>query len=105
MILGQIDLAATVETALYAPAVNTAARVEVIFTNRNVGGTTAKVRLVHRPGAAATQPENYVVYNKGVPGEDERRTDVFDVENPEELLAYSDTANISVTCNGIERPT
>ncbi len=104
MILGtQLDLAAAVETALYAPGANTGARVEVIFVNRN-NATTARVRLVHRPGPAATQPENYVVHDKGVPPNDERRTDVFDVANPEELLAYSDIANISVTCNGIERP-
>jgi len=104
MILGQVDLGAASETALYAPGASTGARVEVIFCNRNGTAITARVRLVHRPGASATQPENYVVYDKGVPGTSERRTDVFDVANPEELRVYSDTANISVTCNGIERP-
>ena len=103
MILGtQLDLAVATETALYAPPADTGARVEVIFCNRN-NAITARVRLVHRPTAAATQPENYVTYDKGVPPSDERRTDVFDVANPEELLVYSDVANISVTCNGIER--
>lgn len=103
-ILGtQLDLSAAAETALYAPAASTRADVQVIFVNRNPS-TTAKVRVVHRPGASATQPENYIVYEKGVPPEDERATFVFDVKNPEEVRVESDIANVSVTCNGIERP-
>ena len=104
MILGtQLDLAAATETALYAPASTVQADVQVIFVNRN-GSGTAKVRVVHRPGAAATQPENYIVYDKGVPAIDERVTFTFDVKYPEEVRVESDTANVSVTCNGIERP-
>jgi len=103
MILGQADLSATTETALYAPAAGVQADVMVIFTNRNAG-TTIKARVVHRPGASATQPENYITYDKGVPPLDERVTFTFDIQYPEELRVESDTANVSVTCNGIERP-
>lgn len=103
-ILGtQLDLAVGVETALYAPGASVQADCQVIFVNRNNTGT-ARVRVVHRPGAAATQPENYIVYDKGVPPKDERVTFTFDVKNPEEVRVESDTANVSVTCNGIERP-
>lgn len=103
-ILGtQLDLSAAAETALYAPAAGVQADVQVIFVNRNPSGV-AKVRVVHRPGAAATQPQNYVVFDKGVPAIDERITFTFDVKNPEEVRVESDTANVSVTCNGIERP-
>ena len=103
MILGQVDLIAATETALYAPGATVQADVQVIFVNRNPVAT-ARVRVVHRPGAGPTVPENYIVFEKGVPPNDERVTFTFDVQNPEEILVQSDLALVGATANGIERP-
>lgn len=105
MILGtQLDIQTTgTEQALYAPASGVQADCQVLFVNRN-GSGTAKVRVIHRPASGPSGPENFIVYDKGVPALDERITFTFDVRNPEEVLVESDTANVSVTCNGIERP-
>ncbi len=102
-LLGQVDLAAGVETALYAPAVNIQADVQVIFTNRNAIDSV-RVRVVHRAGAGPTVPENFIVFEKGVPANDERVTFTFDVKNPEEIRVQSDLALVGATANGIERP-
>ena len=101
-ILGQVDLVAGVETALYAPAPGDQADIQVIFVNRNPD-KTARVRVVHRPGAGPTVDENYLVFEKGVPPNDERVTFTFDVKNPEEVRVQSDSALVSATANGIER--
>jgi hypothetical protein len=101
-LLGQANLAAGVETALYAPGAGVQADIQVIFVNRN-SVETARVRVVHRPGSGPTDPENYIVYDKGVPPNDERVTFTFDVVNPEEVLVQSDIALVGVTANGIER--
>ncbi len=103
MILGQFDLLASVETPLYAPGANIQADIQVIFVNRDPVAT-ARVRVVHRPTGAATLPENFIVFDKGIPPNDERVTFTFDVDNPEEVLVQSDRALVSVTANGIERP-
>jgi len=101
-ILGQVELAAGVETALYAPAVAVQADLQVIFVNRDPI-STARVRVVHRVGAGPTVPENYIVFEKGVPPNDERVTFTFDVTSPEEVLVQSDLALVGATANGIER--
>ena len=103
MILGQEDLAAGVPTPLYAPGASLQADVQVIFTNRNPA-VTARVRVIHRPGAGPTVNENFLVFDKGVPPNDERVTFTFDVQNPEEILVQSDITGVNATCNGIERP-
>ncbi len=103
MILGQADLAASVETAIYAPATNIQADVQIIFVNRDPVAT-ARVRVIHRPTSAASLPENFLVFEKGVPPNDERVTFTFDVQNPEEVLVQSDRALVNATANGIERP-
>lgn len=101
-LLGQVDLVGGVETALYAPAATKQADLQVIFVNRNPL-ETARVRVVHRPGAGPTVPENFIVFEKGVPPNDERVTFVFDIKNPEEVRVQSDLALVSATANGIER--
>ena len=103
MILGQADLLASVETPIYAPAVNIQADIQIIFVNRDPVATV-RVRVIHRPTGAASLPENFIVFEKGVPPNDERVTFTFDVENPEEVLVQSDRPLVSVTANGIERP-
>ena len=62
-ILGQVDLLAATETALYAPASGKQADLQVIFTNRDPA-LTARVRVIHRAGAGPTVSENNIVWEK-----------------------------------------
>lgn len=103
-ILGQVNPGTpNTEVLLYAPGAGISATVFVIFANRNTAGGVARVKLIHRPGAGPTVPENEIVPGKGVPLSDERVSFQFDVTNPEEILVETDTLGVVMTCNGIER--
>ncbi len=101
-ILGQADLGAGSETALYAPGASTQASMKVIVTNRNAS-TVAQVRVVLRPGAGPTVAEDYLAYDEAVPALQSRVSAVFDVVNPEEVRVRSSIANVTAQANGIER--
>ncbi len=101
-ILGQADLVAGVETALYAPAATVQADIQVIFVNRHPTDT-ARVRVIHRPSTGPTAAEDHLVFDKGVPPNDERVTFTFDVKNPEEVRVQSDITLVNAVANGIER--
>lgn len=100
--LGRVDPAAATETALYAPPPTTVTSLFVIVTNRNLG-TNAKVRVVHRPGAAATVPEDHLAFDEAIPANESRASRVFDVLNPQEVLVQSDVTGVTFQANGIER--
>jgi len=100
--LGAASLAPVTETALYAPAAGQRASVKVIFANRNLG-TSARVRVVLRPGAGPTVDEDYLAFDEVVPVDESRVSAVFDMENPQELLVQSDVAGITAQANGLER--
>ena len=100
-ILGQVDLAAGVETALYAPPATTKASLFVNVANR--GGASIKVRVVLRPGAAATVNSDFLAFDELIPANESRSSRVFDMLNPQELRVQSDLATVTVQANGIER--
>ncbi len=100
--LGAADLAAVTETALYAPPASERASVKVVFTNRNPG-TSAKVRVVLRPGAGPTTAADYLAFDEVVPVGESRVSAVFDMENPQELLVESDVTGVTAQANGLER--
>ena len=100
--LGAVDLAAAVETALYAPAGGERTAIKVMFVNRNVG-TSARVRVVLRPGAGPTVPEDYLAFDEVIPVSESRVSAVFDVESPQEVLVESDVTGVTAQANGLER--
>lgn len=100
--LGAVDLAPTTETALYAPAAGERTAIKVVFVNRNPG-TSARVRVVLRPGAGPTVVEDYLAFDEVVPVNESRVSAVFDVENPQEVLVESDVAGVTAQANGLER--
>ena len=100
--LGAVDLVAVTETALYAPAVGERTAIKVMFVNRNVG-TSARVRVVLRPGAGPTVNADYLAFDEIVPVSESRVSAVFDVENPQEVLVESDVAGVTAQANGLER--
>lgn len=101
-ILGQVDLGAGSETALYAPGANTQASMKVIVANRNAS-LTAQVRVILRPGSGATANEDYLAFDEAVPALQSRVSAVFDVVNPEEVRVRSSIADVTAQANGIER--
>ena len=100
--LAQASLAAGVETALYAPAVNVKASLFVNFANRGVAAV--RVRVIHRPGAAATVDADFLAFDELIPGNESRSSRVFEVKNPQEVRVQSDTATVTAQANGLERP-
>ena len=101
-LLGAVDLAAMAETALYAPAAGERTSVKVIFANRNPS-LSARVRVILRPGAGPTAPEDFLAFDEIVPINESRVSAVFDMETPQELLVQSDVIGVTAQANGIER--
>ena len=102
MILGAVDLAASVETALYAPAATTKGTIKVVVANRNVA-TAARVRVILRPAAGPTANEDYLAFDEAIPASESRVSAVFDVTNPEEVRVRSSVSDVTAQANGIER--
>jgi hypothetical protein len=100
--LGAVDLAAAVETALYAPAGGERTAIKVVFANRNTS-LSARVRVVLRPGAGPTVAADYLAFDEVIPVSESRVSAVFDVENPQEVLVESDVPGVSAQANGLER--
>lgn len=103
-ILGQADLGAGAETALYAPGANTQASVKVVVSNRN-SALIAQVRIILRPGAGPTVAEDYLAFDEAIPALQSRVSAVFDIVNPEEVRVRSSIASVTAQANGIERST
>ncbi len=101
-LLGQVDLAAGVETALYAPAPSTVGTIKLICTNRNLG-TNARVRVILRPGTGPTVAEDYLAFDEDIPARESRVSAVIDVPNPAEVRVESDVVGVTFQANGIER--
>jgi hypothetical protein len=99
MRLGAVVPAPGVETTLYAPPANTRATLKVFVNNRNAG--VANVTVIHRPGAGPSQPEDRVA-DEEIPAGANRRSEYFDVTNPEELRVISDVGNVVFQANTIE---
>lgn len=100
--LGQVDVAAGVETALYAPAATQKGSIRIICVNRNLG-TNAKVRVVHRPGAGPTTGADFLAFDENIPARESRVSPFFNVDNPQEILVQSDVTGVTFQANGLER--
>lgn len=100
--LGQVDVAAGVETALYAPAGSQKGSIRIVCVNRNTG-TNARVRVVHRPGAGPTAAADFLAFDEDIPARESRVSPFFNVENPEEIRVQSDVTGVTFQANGLER--
>lgn len=100
MRLGAVVPVATVETLLYAPPANRKAHVKVFVNNQNPGDAT--VVVVHRDAAGPTVPKDQLA-RELIPAGANRRSEYFEVENPEEVLVKSDIAGVVFQANGAER--
>ena len=100
--LGQVDVAAGVETALYAPAVTQQGSIRIVCVHRNLG-TNARVRVVHRPGAGPTVAADFLAFEEDIPARESRISPFFNVDNPEEVRVQSDVTGVTFQANGLER--
>ncbi len=101
MRLGAVSPAPATETLLYAPAVGVTGTIKVFIANRV--SSPARVKVVHRPGAGATVDEDYLTFDEAVPGNEARRSAVFDIKNPAEIHVVTDIAGVTFQANGFER--
>ncbi len=99
--LGQADLSAGVDTALYAPPASTKASIFVNMANRNA--TPIAVRVILRPSTGPTGDADYLTFDEAIPANQSRSSRIFDIENPQELLVRSDLGSVTAQANGIER--
>lgn len=98
--LGAADLAAGVETALYAPATGVLCTVKLIFCNRTE--TPIRVRVIRRAGAGPTVNADFLDFDETLTANESRHSEYIDMKNPEELLAQADKPGMTVQADGIE---
>ena len=99
--LGAADLSATTNTSIYTCPASTIATVNVSICNRSASAVV--VRLANLDGAIGTLAnEDYIEYGITIPanGVLERTGIVMAASGL--IMAYSDTANVSVQVWGIE---
>jgi len=97
--LGAVDLAATTNTLVYTVPADTVATVNISMCNRNA--IPIAVRLAHLDGAIGTiAVEDWIEYDKSINDVLERTGVVMSVGST--IVAYSDTANVSVQVWGWE---
>lgn len=97
-VLGRTDLSATTNTDVYTVPSSTTANVVVRVCNRNA--TPVDIRLALHDGTVANEDYIYYDYTIGPYGtlvEKDIELDTADV-----VMAYSDTANVSVVVSGVE---
>lgn len=96
--LGTANLAAATATVVYSgPAAGYAAAVEVAVCNRNSSSVKVRVSI----GASTPAAQDYIEYDTVLPpnGVLERKRVVSNGEN---VVVYSDAANVSVRVDGYE---
>ena len=100
--LGAVSLAATTNTSIYTVPASTVSVVNIIICNRNASDIV--VRVAHVDGAiGALANEDYIAYDLNVIA-----NGIFEITGvvmsaTHTIVAYSDTANVSVQVHGIER--
>jgi len=94
-----VPLAAT-ETPLYSPAATRKAHIKVFVNNQQPGNAT--VKIIHRLGAGPTVAADELA-RELIPSGANRRSEYFEVNNPEEILVESDIAGVVFQANGAER--
>ncbi len=102
--LGAADLAATTYTVIYTPPLGRFACLSVNVCSRNAGNVKVRLAVSQASGSAPSVSE-FVDYDRvvgnGLPLE---RTGVV-LNYGDKLIAYSDTANVSVVAYGFEEVT
>lgn len=101
MRLGAVTPAPATETLLYAPAAGVTAVIKIFVANRV--SSPAFIKVVHRPGAGATVDADYLTFDEAIPGNEARRSAVFDITNPAQLHVVTDITGVTFQANGIER--
>lgn len=97
--LGSANVGAAANTLIYTCPANTIATLNVRVCNRNT--TSAKVRVgigANPPGTA-----DYIEYDAPIPGNGIMEDTAIVVSAGENVVVYSDLANISVRVHGFER--
>ncbi len=102
-LLGQTAPPPATETFIYSPPGGETGTIKIFVANRVA--SPARVRVILRPGAGPTVVEDFLAFDESIPGNEGRKSVVFDVENPEEVLVQTDITGVSFQVNGIERAT
>lgn len=97
--LGSSSLAAAANTVLYTCPAGTTATVNIRFCNRNT--SLVKVRL--SIGAAAPVNQDFYEYDQPISANSILEDTAVVIGAGENIVAYSDTANVSVRVHGFER--
>lgn len=97
--LGNNDLAATTNTTVYTAPAGVVTTLNVSVCNRN--STAVKVRLAIA-AAAAPATKEYIEYDVSIPANGVLERGGLVMAAGELLVAYSDTANVSVRAHGLE---
>jgi hypothetical protein len=99
--LGAADLAATTNTLIYTVPASTVATVNINICNRNASDIV--VRLAHLNGAIGTLAvEDYIEYGETVKSNGVLERTGIVMTATHTIVAYSDTANVSVQVHGWE---
>ncbi|KKM86591.1 hypothetical protein LCGC14_1277480 [marine sediment metagenome] len=102
--LGAVDLSATTNTLVYTVPASTIATVSINVANRNA--TPIAIRLAHLNGAIGTLGnEDYIEYDFVIPGNETLERTGIVMAATHTIVAYSDTANVSVQVYGWEELT
>ena len=98
-IYGQVDLAANVNTTVFGPTVAVPGTYNIRFCNRNATAVTVRLAI-----AASGTPvaKEYIEYGAVIPANGVLEEQGLPIQAGFYIVAYSDTANVSVNLWGIE---
>jgi hypothetical protein len=101
--LGAVDLSATTNTSVYkTPDLTVADEVFVNFCNRNASTVSVRLALVDGDvGDVAS--EDYIIYDYSISANGHKWVECQILSPAMTILAYSDTANVSVVATGKEK--
>jgi len=100
--LGASDLSATTNTSVYTVPASTEAIVAVNVCNRNASAVAIRLAVAE---SGTPGNEDYIEYDVSVPANGVLERTGLHMEATKVLVAYSDTANVSVLAHGNERST
>ena len=99
--LGAVDLSATTNTLVCTGTASTISGVTVSICNRNT--TEVKVRLAFCDGdMSSLSNEDYILYDAKIEGNGVVQIAGKLLASGHTIVAYSDTANVSVSVDGYE---
>lgn len=99
--LGAVDLSATTNTTVFTGVTDKITTANITVCNRNASPVT--FRLAHIDGAiGALANEDYIEYDQPISANDSYEKTGVVVAAGHTIMAYSDTANVSVVAAGWE---